>query len=168
MAFTLMVAAPPLTGRYRARFRMAAAFADNAPAVKHNDAVRHRINSSAGMSNTPIRLTSCGSTCRPLPPRSMSSPRVGCAASRNRSRSVVSSRASTAFCWLPPDKLENGARGPSARTSNCVISVAASRSIWPAPQQTEAAEAVEPVEIHVFGQRHRADAGNRVAVLGSR
>ena len=70
-----------------------------------------------------------------------SSPRVGCAATSSR-KSRLSSRASTTFCWLPPDNRPTSVSVPCARMSNSVIfsSANCSRSLnWSDPARTNGA-----------------------------
>ncbi len=61
------------------------------------------------------------------------------------------SRASTAFCWLPPERLENGApRAPRADVEALHHLAGLALQLAP-PQETEAGELLQPVEIDVIG-----------------
>ncbi len=60
-----------------------------------------------------------------------SRPRVGCSATSTAGR-LPSSRASTIFCWLPPDSVRAAVPGPGARIPNSAMRSRASFSIAPA------------------------------------
>ena len=79
---------------------------------------RSRISSSSNETSSTAQPASRCSTRRrctnSIAPTSR--PRVGCAASSRRGSDWIS-RASTTFCWLPPESARAGVSGPPPRTS---------------------------------------------------
>ena len=78
----------------------------------------------------------------------------------------VSSRASTAFCWLPPERLENAAPGPGgADVEPLHQRRAASRPALLRSSRPKRVKLVEPVEDRVLGEAHAGHAADGVAVF---
>ena len=96
-----------------------------------------------------------------------SSPRVGWATTSRRS-GRLSSRASTTFCWLPPESVLAGAWTPEVRTSNSSTRCARVLRDRRAVERQAPAEgrAVVEVEDEVLGDREGADQAVVHAVLG--
>ena len=70
-----------------------------------------------------------------------------------------------AFCWFPPDRVENGWRSEMALIENCAIVWRASAASWRAREPAAAPVLGDVGRRQVLGQAH-ADEGGLAAVLG--